>query len=96
MQILKNWSVCSNDVDLYTPPECIVTMVQGEVYNSEKFKDGDFIVTSPIIDVQKDIVITQSGSKYQLGEPNTNYVRWCREQGRHIPTKEEPIKIHRC
>ena len=96
MQILKGWSVCleEGEVDPYIAPELIRPRLQGRVYNhSGRFQDGDFIVTTKVIDKTEDGgIITASGSVYYLQEPDPQYVDWCKEKGLHIPTDKEPIK----
>jgi hypothetical protein len=73
-------------------PETQDPKLSGEVYGHDRFPDGDNITTSTIIKVEGNVVNTFSGSKYELGQPSADYVEWCREQGCHIPTPEEPIK----
>lgn len=94
---LENWAVVSlpEDNGIYTPPEAILHRITGEVHNSPKWENGHKITTSPIDDVKGNIVTTVSGSVYELGEPRPDYVEFCRTNGMYIPTKDEPIKVHR-
>jgi hypothetical protein len=65
------------------------------VFHISKFDDGKRITTSYVIAINGiEIKIkTYSGSTYRLGQPDPKYVDWCRENGHHVPTPEEPIKL---
>lgn len=89
---IENWSVVG-DPDPYKAPELHRQRIQGEVFGNSKFEDGKFIRTSDIGKVDGSEVITVSGSVYTLGEPSPDYVSWCRENGCHVPTPEEPIRL---
>ena len=88
---LENWSV-TGSADLYTPPERQTRRLQGEVYGHPTHPDGEHIRTSNIVNVDGGTVTTLN-SVYTLGEPNPEYVEWCRENGHHVPTPEFPIKV---
>lgn len=49
--------------------------LRGYVYGSDKFPDGKLIITSTLVDVDllTDEIITQSGSRYELLNPNPRY-----------------------
>ena len=69
MARLKNWSVFS-DGDNFTAPELWTKRLQGNVYGHPRFKDGDPVNTSGIIEIidkgtHKEVK-TQSGSVYEL------------------------------
>ena len=90
---LEKWSVCSvyKACDLYIPPESQQIALQARESDRPGFEDG--ITTSRIIKVQGRVVTTKSGTQYLLGEPDPDYVIWCRERGLHDPTnKEMPIR----
>ncbi len=90
---LEDWSIKCRSASPYTPPELMGQKVSGAVYGSRWFKDGERITTSVILRVDGSQIQTASGSLYYLGEPSEDYVRWCLEQGCHVPTPEEPIKL---
>ena len=94
MPRLEEWSTgiyCNTD--MYTPPEhnkCL----RGRVYDHPKMPDGSFVKTSPFVCVNGNIAQTTNTS-YELGEPNPDFVQWCKDKGCHVPTKEEPFKCHK-
>ena len=90
---LENWRIVGTQ-NPYCPPECMSLSISGEVYGNPKFPDGDRIQTSYVQDIDGDQEVTHSGSIYTLGELNAEYVEWCRENGHHIPTPENPIKVY--
>ena len=87
--VLKDWSITT--LSPYTAPE-IGMCLTGTAYGHPKHQDGQKIRTSPILKVDKNIVTTESGSIYELDEPNPKFVEYCKEAGGHIPTKYNPIK----
>lgn len=91
---IENWHV-SMVGDIYTPPECYVPILCGQVYGHPRFPDGDDINTSDIVNVNGREVTTRSGTLYILGEPSAKYVQWCKDKGHHVPTDETPIKWNR-
>ena len=93
MIILENWSIGFAEENPYTPPENRLVLV-GEVYGHPEHPDGKIVRTSRIISVCKNIVNT-AHNEYTLGQPSKDYVQWCKANGAHIPTEEEPIKIHK-
>ena len=85
---LENWSIGSIE-DYYMPPENIRIRASGCVYNNQKFDDGHYITTSTLeeINLQEKYIITHSGSKYFLGQPDSGWVSWLKE------TKDKYYKI---
>ncbi len=82
--LLENWTVTAQPgQDVYSEP---VRVLRG------RRPDGKCIRTSPIVRVTGNLIQTQTGSEYTLGQPDPRYVEWCREHDHHIPTPEEPIK----
>ena len=71
----------------YTAPEC-GQMISGKVYGSATHKDGKHIRTSIITEVDGRYVMTSSGSTYLLGEPDPNFIKFCKHTGCHMPTEE--------
>ena len=88
---IENWVIVSENSP-YTPPEQIRRMVKGEVFGHHRFPDGARVHTSCIQKVDGTQVTTRSGSVYTLGTPAAYYVDWCRRNGCHVPTPEEPIR----
>jgi hypothetical protein len=89
---LENWNTVGYG-DRYGPPELVSLHLQGDIYGREpRFKDGSFVTTSRIVKVEGNKVETYSGSTYELGTPDPIFVKWCQDNGHHVPTPEEPIK----
>lgn len=93
MYRLENWSVTM--ANPFGAPETGGSM-HGKVYGHPRFDDGDKVTTSKIKDVDTStgghVVITHSGSRYLLGEPNPDYIKWLEENG-HDPEKPFPYFI---
>jgi hypothetical protein len=72
---LENWSFTVRGCDPYTPPEAGEPVLQGNVYghSNPKHHDGKFIVTSRLKGKRNGLVVTQSGSEYELGTVDPNY-----------------------
>lgn len=73
MPMLKNWSVTTFEESVYLAPEQRCPRLHGEVYGHAMFPDGASITTSPMVSRRGDIVTTQSGSEYELGDVNPAY-----------------------
>ena len=80
MYKLENWSIFK-DQNPYIAPERQRGCLIGNIYGHTKFKDGDPITTSYIIeiDVRKGFAKTVSGSEYILGKPHPEWVGWLKE-----------------
>jgi len=87
---LENWLV-TGTADPYLSPELQRKQISGEVYGHPTRPNGRRILTSAILRIDGN-VITTGNSVYTLGEPDPVYVEWCRENGHHVPTPEQPIK----
>ena len=57
----------------YIPPETYQCL-HGNVYNHADFPDGEEVTTSAIIDKRPGVVMTESGTYYELGTANPDYV----------------------
>jgi hypothetical protein len=91
---IEDWTVVGNqNQNPYQAPEERRWQVRGEVYGNPSFPDGHGIRTSDVVMVTGNVITTRSGSVYELGEPNEEYAMWCWENGHHVPTPEEPIKL---
>ncbi len=98
---LENWSITSDPrqaVDAYMAPECIRMTLNGSVYEHPRFADGEFIITSAIVDADFKAKWVQTGNTlYTLGTPNPSWLEWCKEHGTdlgkfgldEIPLKKE-------
>lgn len=93
--LLENWSISysNTEVNLYTAPETLQRCLSGEVYDHTTIPNGSHIKTSTIKGIESNKIITSTGSIYELGTPNPDYVEWCKNNAYHIPTKENPIKF---
>ena len=74
---LENWFITDND-NGYMAPEMIRKLAIGNVYGHPNHKDGKRIHTNYLtyIDLKDKIIHTQSGSIYELGEPDPKYAEW--------------------
>jgi hypothetical protein len=90
---LEKWSVVVGDPDPYMPPEMQEKRICGLVFGHPQYQDGHEIVLGSVDTVEGSIVKTLSGSVYELGEPDPEYVAYCKTAGCHVPTKEQPIKF---
>jgi hypothetical protein len=72
---LKNWSFTIRGSDPYKAPEQCIPVLQGNVYghSNPKHHDGKFITTSKLVGKRNGLVVTQSGSEYELGDVDPNY-----------------------
>lgn len=88
---LEGWVIgeCPKDaqVNQGLPPEFHRKSLSG--YSQER--DGKHIWTSPIqqFDYVNKVVVTRSGTKYHLGTPDPDYVKWCKEHGFKLPFTED-------
>lgn len=48
--------------------------------------------TSNVRSCENGVITTYSGSQYELGDISQEYVEWCRKNGYHIPSNEQPVK----
>jgi hypothetical protein len=94
LPVLDNWSVRSDAPGPYEAPETKGIQVSGNVFFSPKLKDGERVTTSYVVAISGLEISTSNGSIYRLGMPDEGYMEWCREHDCHIPTPEEPIKLH--
>lgn len=90
---IENWSLVGGELRQYDPPELTRFSIAGQVFGNPKFDEGKRITTSAIVAISGCEVETHSGSIYQLGKPSDDYMLWCQENGYHIPTPDEPIKL---
>ena len=72
MPKLTNWFITS-DSNPYLAPELITSKLVGVVTGHDAFTDGEMVVTSPIVGSKGDLIITKSGTLYELGEVDREY-----------------------
>ena len=90
---IENWSMINDPVnDMYTAPECRSYIICGNVYNHKSYEDGKFIRTSAIVNVNGRIVETYSGSIYELGKPDEDYLKFLKEINYEY-NEENPINV---
>ena len=67
---LENWAVV---FDPFKAPEARRPKLGGEVYGHPTRPDGQSITTSAVSHIEGQLVVTHSGSRYELGEPAADY-----------------------
>lgn len=86
MYKLECWSICPSSDDapsVFTPPEAQGIALQAKKSTRPGFENG--ILTTRITNIQGRVVTTRSGTMYELGEPDPNFVEWCLKHGHHDP-----------
>ena len=92
MPRLENWSVVSTQTnESYIAPEHRNRHLVGEVFDHPTFWNGKEIETSSIQLAEGKVVVTRSGTRYELGSPSPDYLRWLQEKGLSFDP-ENPIK----
>ena len=81
---LDNWSFCSVGEDDYTPPEMLVPVLCGKVLNHPNHRDGKIVTTSRVIGKRNGLVVTKSGTEYELLEVDPKYER-------HFPNAKDRL-----
>lgn len=66
---IENWGIVSKH------PFVILPAITGLVYGHPKFDDGEDITTSILAGRDGEVVITQSGSRYVLGEVHPEFAK---------------------
>ncbi len=80
---LEDWSLGyypSARQNPYLADEQRARVLQGDVYGSPAYADGHPVRTSAVVSARGNLVVTQSGSIYQLGTPDPKYVAWVTEE----------------
>jgi hypothetical protein len=68
---IENWAVVTSG-DPYTPPECRVQCLSSTAVNHPRL-GGQHVTTSKLVGQRNGLVLTYSGSLYQLGVVNPEY-----------------------
>lgn len=71
---IDNWSIVSMDGSPYQPPETKSKHLRGNVFGNDLFTDGSKITTSRIIEFKDGFAITHTGSRYELGYIDPDYL----------------------
>lgn len=69
---IDKWAVVTH-WDLYMAPELCQRCLTGIVTGHRKFNDGETVTTSAISHREGDIIVTASGSRYELGDVAMEY-----------------------
>jgi hypothetical protein len=80
MTKIQDWSITVKS-DGYTAPELISPRLVGIVFGHPVKKDGEKVMSGPIIKVEGRIVTTHSGTVYHLGRIDPGYRKWLKENG---------------
>jgi hypothetical protein len=98
MPKLENWSITKRGDNPYQAPELWKSVLQGNVYGHSRFDllDGELITTSVVtaINVKEKWAETHSGSHYELGEVDAQWIKWIGENGFTLEDFIKPI-LHR-
>ena len=68
---LNNWSVAYG---------CLIGQVSGHT----EIPDGNTVTSSEIISIEDSVAITSTDTKYKLGNPHQDYLKFCEAQNRSI------------
>ena len=69
---LNDWCIAST-WSPYTAPELMYPKLYGNCEGHPRHTDGTFIVTSDIVSVDGEQLLSKSGTKYVLGNPAADY-----------------------
>lgn len=72
---LENWSILYDDKNdaRYAPPEELFICLSGIVYGHPKFEDGEPVKTGRLTRYKEGLFMTINGTKYFLGNVNSEY-----------------------
>ena len=92
-QIVKitNWSVTTM-AGPYQAPEQATRHLVGNVMNHPGYAPGTGIRTSNIVKAEGNIITTNSGTVYELGMIDPEYLEWMKSEGLELDP-EQPIKV---
>lgn len=77
---IENWSLCIRGYGSYMFPDEQRVSLQGNVYGHPKFKDGEFVVTSQVLDLDISNGKAETRSReYVLGQANPDWISWLKE-----------------
>lgn len=85
MPRLENWSIGSPLSSVYMAPEARTKVLHGNVYDHDRFSDGDVVTTSGLVSLDIPArVATTRNTAYVLGDPDPEYVKYCESIGQPI------------
>ena len=73
MTAINNWFIAPDTSEPWRAPELRKTRLVGVVYGHPELADGTFIRTSVIDKVEDGLVVTRSGTRYELMDPDPAY-----------------------
>ncbi len=87
---LENWQIQTNQ-DGYKAPERVKVWLTGSVYEHPGHVDGTIIQTTRIIDINFVMrrAQTRTGSFYELGVPDPEWIEWLKLQDKETVKKHE-------
>lgn len=93
MPKLENWSLGTDNEDVFFAPEFRIVRLAGEVYGHERFEDGTKISTSAVkmLDVKNNLAKTLY-TTYELGQPCEHYIKWLSDNGKSLDDYDTPIE----
>lgn len=80
MARLENWYVTDGS-ERYDTPALPAACLSGLVYGHPNRSDGRRVYTSPVTNAGRGRAITRSGTVYELGTPDPQWIRWLAEKG---------------
>ena len=92
MPKLDNWSCGPVIDDPYLAPERAGLCLHGTVTGHHRIPDGETIRTNRVAKVNGRTVVTESGTVYELGNPDPEYLAWMAQH--NIPFDPDfPIRV---
>ena len=76
---LHNWKTVASNGSPYQAPETLSLCLKGDVYGHERFRDGDRVKTSRVVEAKGRRVFTKSGSAYKLGRINPKFRKFLKK-----------------
>lgn len=89
---LEVWSVVAAVSHAYMAPELAKLSLHGRVFGHPRHDDGTEVTTSYIEKAEGTMVLTHSGSIYQLGVPSAAYVHYLDAIG-YVFNPAAPVKV---
>lgn len=81
--VIQNWAIVLQPgykITGYEAPEQIPYCLCGNIYNDERFADGEEITTSRIVEkIDEETFRSHSGTIYKVGKKKADYELFCME-----------------
>lgn len=85
MPRLEEWSVIVYPNNPYQAPELWAKRLSGRIYEDERFKDGEIIITTKVLELNlKESYAQTKNTRYELGKPSEEYLEWLKENGKTL------------